>query len=301
MTRTPRLRLAPALLVAVACRAAPDAAPGDGADLAELRGRELALGARTIVHEERFSLYSPFSGVGTLAYRNLADEEVRRVSALFELEPADAIPIRLVPKQGMRGRVEGVEGRIRVVDAGPHPIHGLSGWNRSGVVEVFVEPPAYLTRKDGTRIEGQYDAESFRGTLRHELAHACASLSGLLRGEAWFDEGLAHFVEFSEADGALLRVEQRSSEEPRVRDLPRDERRLELALGLGEDTLGIASGDARPDVEGRRVALGFFGFLYSRRPEPGFVARVRAIAAMSREELLAQEEPWQRSLEAAGP
>ena len=301
MTRTLRRTLAPALLAAAACRAAPEAAPGEASDLVELRERELALGARTVVHEERYSLYSPFSAVGTLAYRNLADEEVRRVSALFEVEPAEAIPIRLVPKQGVRGRIEGVEGGIRVVAAGPHPMHGLGGWNRSGVVEVFVEPPAYLTRKDGTRIEGQYDAESFRGTLRHELAHACAAQAGLLRGEAWFDEGLAHFVEFSTADDSGLRVDLRSPDEPRVRDLPRDERRVGAALALGEDVPGIASGEARPDVEGRRVALGFFGFLYGRRGEPAFLERVRAIAAMSREELLAQEEPWQRSLEAPSP
>jgi hypothetical protein len=293
--RALRLALAPALLSAAACRAggAPDAA----AELGEMRGRELALGARTIAHEERFSLYSPFSTVGTIGYRNLVDEEVRRTLALFELEPEEAIPIRLVPQPGMRGRIEGVEGEIRLVPAGPHPLHGLAGWNSSGVVEVFVEPPAYLTRADGTRIEGQYVAESYRGVLRHELAHACAVLAGLLRGEPWYDEGLAHFVEFSEADGARLHVERRSPDEPRVDHLPRDERRLELALRLGEDTLGIARGAAQPDVEGRRLALSFFAFLYSRRAEAGFVARARAIGGMSREQLLAHEAAWQASLD----
>jgi hypothetical protein len=249
-------------------------------------------GSRTIVLEPGYSLYSPYSMVSTLGYRNVLDHEVALILGLFELELQSPVPVFLKPVEGMRPRIS-IENDVFHVEAvSKHPLHGVEGVTGRGVIVVYVEPPFESTAPDGRKLEGTWSPDEYRGTLRHELVHYCASLAGL-EGDLWFDEGLAHAVELGATHrGERPEVQTHAGTRRAAGRVPAADRRLARVLAAGEDVLRIREGLEAVDPHARLLASAFVYFALEQG-EGSFLERVQRLHRLSHEELLALEPAWQ--------
>lgn len=252
--------------------------------------------ARTILLEPGFSLYSPFAHVPTRDYLALVEEERGLVARLFGPGSLDGVVVWLVPVEGLQPGVTIEDDAIRFGPrSAPAPrVLGISGGR---TVVVRVEPPSTLEISDGRRIEGNWAAETYREVLRHELAHVAAHAAGI-DGETWLDEGLAHAVELARVEGGELVVDARAAPIAGAADVPRGQRALAPVLDYAEDLATIERGGELAHPHGRQLATSFFVHLLARRGEGSFAEKARAIAQMSRAELLAEEGEWQEALDA---
>jgi len=257
-----------------------------------------SIGSRTIVLEPGYSLYSPFSMVATLDYRNVLDHEFAMVLGLFELELRDPVPVLLQPIEGLRPRIL-IERDVFHVDAvSEHPLHGIEGVTGRDLVVVYVEPPFEATAADGRKIEGNWSPEEYRGTLRHELVHYCATLAGV-DGDLWFNEGLAHAVELGAAHrGERADVQTHAGTRLAAGSVPAADRRLARVLAAREDVPRIQEGLETVDPHARLLATSFVYFALEQS-QGSFLERVQRLHRLSYEELLALEPAWQAWLGSA--
>ncbi len=140
-------------------------------------------GARTIVLEEGFSLYSPYDVITTREYVPLIAQQRAEVFALLGVESPSPIVVHLREDEGIGADLSVMGDEVRVGGLSMAPDDGILGWAGEELV-VRVAPARLLTFADGREITSVLGASMYKDTLRHELTHsprtspACASPPG---------------------------------------------------------------------------------------------------------------------------
>lgn len=248
--------------------------------------------ARTIVLEETFSLYSPFELPLTLEYVPIVAAQQTEVFALFGVESAAPIPVKLRANAGMGldFRIEGDQFILNGISMEPHG--GFLGQAGGNVVVIEVAPAQRSVRPDGTPHVTVMGASMYRDTIRHEFAHVATNLLGLPAGN-WLGEGLAHAVEWLPLEDGRFVLEPVPERLRQAASLPRELRDVASLLAWEQ---GLPP--AQRDTEVRVLAFSLVTFLLEQEPGPSFRARILEVARRSRAELLAAEPAWRIWLEA---
>ena len=152
-------------------------------------------GARTIVLQEKLSIYCPEEPFYAQEYLALIEKQRQEVFGLFEVDNEAPIVVQLHPNEGM-GMDATVEGNtIRVNRLRMSPDGGFLGSASENVIVVEVAPRTVLKLADGSPFVSTLGASMYEDTIRHEFAHVATNLMGL-RGRDWLREGIAHAVEW---------------------------------------------------------------------------------------------------------
>lgn len=246
---------------------------------------------RTIVLEQRFSLYSPYDLLGTREYVPLITAQQAEVFALFGVAAETPLPILLQTNEGLGAdfTLEGDRMSINSISMQPHG--GVLGRAGEDAVVIEVAPAQTMRREDGTEIKGYLGASMYTSTIRHELAHIAANLLGI-GGGSWLREGIAHAVEWLPAEGERLRADSPPEQLKVLARLPREQRSIAALLDWEQrlpptDDDGVA----------RLLAFSFAAFLLERETGPFREGALR-IAALDEEHLLALEDAWSEWLDA---
>jgi len=235
-----------------------------------------------------YSLYSPYGATRTAKYDEMAARERRLVFALFGLE--DGTPVRIW-MQPIDGPTEAESGEPLPVLLVPKD-RLLGRANTDGVILLAVAPIQRVRMGDGA-LEVVIEDHSIEGRFRHELAHVAVDRLDLGPTPSWLREGAAETVEAFEPGEDSL---ERRPAEGLIRAaaaLPRDQRSLARLVDWRQE-LPLTDDDVRERILGTAL----FEFLLDD-DEP-FVDSVRRIAALSRSDLLAEEDAWQIWLDARG-
>jgi hypothetical protein len=252
-------------------------------------------GARTIVHEPGFSLYSPYGATETAAWvaeaLQLDEELTRRLGA-----HASPWVIVLDAHEDLRPQIRIEVGSLVVGSTRVALACGIAGLADGRTVRVFVAPPTVLEH-GGEALTVSVAPSNHRGTLAHELAHVHLLALGI-RAPWWLDEGFAHLVAAAvhEHDGRVVLGDWGAVADP-LADLSEAELDLARTLAFREDVGAIAAGEPHPFPAGRRVAASFVRFLLARAGDP--VAELRELASARRSDLLARERAWRDWLRSA--
>lgn len=252
---------------------------------------DLAQPSRTRLELPGLVLHSPYGEEATAAWAERVQSERVLVSRLLQLE-SSSVELRLLP---VENDADPDDPSLDWLFETMHPgRRGFAGWggideDGGGLAVVYVpadELMEFMARDSATRV------------VRHELVHVFSPRAEVPTEPRWFAEGLAREVEQRVTDerGALVRdtlTPGSSLNEARLPSLP-------LANLLDWSAW---DGEAAGGQEHRRysMAASFVDFLLLQRDEPSFPEAARAIAALAREELLAQEQPWRRWLAAIDP
>ena len=152
-------------------------------------------GARTIVLQEKLSIYSPEETFYAQDYVTLIEKQRQEVLGLFGVDNESPIIVQLRQNEGM-GMDATIEGNtIRFNRLRMSPDGGILGSARKDVIVVEVAPRTVLKLADGSPFVGVLGASMYKDTIRHELAHVATNLLGV-RGGDWLREGIAHAVEW---------------------------------------------------------------------------------------------------------
>jgi hypothetical protein len=264
-------------------------------ELEDLDRLERALEARTVALESDYTLWSPFSASLTQAWIQMIDEELGAVCELFGARPTRRLLIGLVPVAGLGFEFSAQEGEVLVARQTEHPLHGVAGMSGGGRILVYVTPDQEIEAQSGTVIAHR-GADDYRGTLRHELAHALSVETGLV-GPPWFYEGLADLVQSHRLEEGRLVDRGPREEELRAALLtPADRWGVARLLDWREDGVRVASGKEEVDEASRALCGWFVRFLFERDPQPSLHQSARAASRLERGELLALEDEWRRWL-----
>ena len=246
--------------------------------------------ARTILLEERVSLYSPYDWARTRSYLEVIEKERAAVFELFgvESEEPTVVWLRVDPKLGVQVAVEGELLRIESVSMETHD--GILGHADGSVVEIRVAPLDEVQLPGGRTITGTFDVSMYADTIRHELAHAAAFQRGL-HGRGWLEEGLAHAVAWLPIEGGRLRMEPPPERLRVAAALPRELRSIANLLAWEQHFPPTDE-----DRASRLLAFSLVAFLLEREASP-FRERVVRIAAFDEDRLLALQDAWSEWLD----
>jgi len=250
-----------------------------------------ATGARTVLLEEHFSLYSPYDLLRTREYVELVETQRAAVFELFGVQSEEPLVLwlRLDERMGVHASITDDRMRIESVSLETHD--GILGEAGDGVVVVRVAPLDVIPLPDGRTITGTFGAGMYEDTLRHELAHVAAALLGL-RERAWLAEGLAHVVEWIPIEDGHLRLDPPPEALKRAARLPPETRSL-------EDLLDWKQHFPPSDDDGakRILACSLTAFLVAREGVPFREALLR-VAALDERRILALQGDWSEWLDA---
>jgi hypothetical protein len=245
-----------------------------------------ATGARTILLEQQFALYSPYDLIRTRAYLERIETGRAEVFGLFEVESEQPLTVwlRVDPELGVHASVEGDRMRIESVSMETHD--GVLGEAEGSVVVIRVAPLDVVTLSDGRTITGTFDVSMYDGTIRHELAHAAAFLLGVY-GKGWLKEGLAHVVEWIPIEGGRLKLDPVPEELRRAAGLPAELRSLDRLLAWEQ-----ALPPTDDDRAARLLACSLVAFLLEWERAPRFRDGILHIAALDDARILALQDDW---------
>jgi hypothetical protein len=252
---------------------------------------DLAQPSRTRQELPGLVVHSPYGEAATAAWAERVQVERELVSRLLQLE-SSSLELRLLPVENDADRDDpSLDWLFETMHPGRRGYAGWGGVREDGDALAVVYVPAdelmeVIARDSATRV------------VRHELVHVFSPRAGVPTEPRWFAEGLARAVEerVTDGQGALVRDTLTPASSLNESGLPP----LPLA-GLLD--WSAWDGGAADGHEHRRysMAASFVDFLLSQRDESPFPDAARAIAALPREELLAQEEPWRNWLAAIDP
>ena len=253
--------------------------------LDELDVLNRSLDLQTILIRERFTLYSPFDEEFTTTWIGPIEEELEAVSHLLEAE--GGVPVSVLLEQAERSPegdtlVAALENDAIAVFIRPG---GLQGWASGDTVVLRVFPPVQAKIEDQEPIQ-LGGPETYRTTLRHELAHAFARRLDL-RDDRWFSEGVAELIESLEMRDGILHLTAPPDVLAKLHELPPEERELRdlLRWEIEDPTLEI-----QPPA--RQLAHSFLRFLMQDIPIEGGDPALQELSSRRDSELLPLEAAW---------
>lgn len=238
-----------------------------------LNEADLARDAKTVVHEERFTLFSPYEATATTSYADSVRNEVELVSRLIPDAGSKPVRLYLVP----------------IGDEASDPHELWRGPAREGVLGMASEGEfafIYVRASVGSSAVREHAAYIGGGSLRHELTHLYAHRSGLFLAP-WFEEGLALEVESMCVAGGELRAHP----------LPPHLLLARQSAGPGSLAKLLAWRREFDITDAERElryvwAQALLRYLLEAETRPGFVDRARAIMNLGEAAIQAQEAAW---------
>lgn len=290
-----RLGVGIGLLALAGCR---------GMTLAQVDRLHESIDARTVLREERFTLWSPLDVATSRAWADVIARELPAVERAFG-------PERLAP-QRLQVLLERVEtpsypippegGSITITIYPRGTRHGVVGHASGDVVTIFLAPPNRFRLESGVVIEQETDPERMVAVLRHELAHVAAGRADLDL-PTWLSEGAADVVEDLELrEGGLFDVGPTAQVLQRAGALDRAEWSLAALLDWRERGERVTSGAEQVDLP-RRQLCGLYvrwllGLAGEGAPVEDLAEALDRLRRTPRAELLAGEPAWRAWLEA---
>ena len=277
-----------------------------GLTLAEVDRLHDSIDARTVLREERFTLWSPLDVEASRAWAELVARELPAVEGAFD--PARLAPERL---QVLLERVEvpaiplpgpGESATVQVYPAGSR--NGVVGHASGDVVTLYLAPPNRFRLRSGRVVESETQPERLTFVLRHELTHVACRRAGL-QLPTWLSEGAADMVEsLALEDGALMDRGPPEEAVARALALERFDWRVAPLLDWSERGERIARGEEAVDMP-RRHLCGLYvrwllGLRGDGRPVRDLARRLAELAARPRAALLAGEAEWSAWLAVLG-
>ncbi len=248
-------------------------------------------GARTIVHEADFSIYSPFDAVETRPYLEVLREQDRPLQSFFGLNPPDPWIVVLVPTEELGIRASGSGNSVQLSSVSLRRPSGVEGVAHDRTAYVYVAAPQEIHLGQERVITGYMAANTYATTTRHELVHLYATLAGL-SGDLWFNEALAGLLEDAPLDEGRFRLDDVKATVARLSSVPEEQRDLRRALTLREDIGQLEAGQPYPFPPARALGRSFLQFLLLRSESNDHLAELRRIRASSLAQLLALEAEW---------
>ncbi|HVS18964.1 MAG TPA: hypothetical protein VMT18_10225 [Planctomycetota bacterium] len=275
-----------------------------GLSLAEVDDLQDGIGVRTVLREERFTLWSPLDVETSRAWAELVARELPAVEGAFD--PARLVPERLqvllerVEAQAIPIPAEGGSVTVQIYPRGSR--HGVLGHASGDVVTLFLAPPNRFRLGSGHVIESETDPASLTSVLRHELAHVAARRAGLELA-TWLSEGAADVVEGLELrEGELVDAGPSPEALERARALERGEWRVAALLDWSESGARVTRGEEQVDLPRRQLCGLYVRWLLGLRGDGralrDLADRLAALDRRTRAELLAGEPAWRAWLEA---
>ncbi len=249
-------------VLASACRA-PEPTPQEIET--ELQSR-----SRSIVREATFTLYSPYDEPTSAEYASVVRAQENLVRRLFEDAGAPPVRVYLVPTATDAGQEDWTEVSREGFGAGAF---------KEGFVFVYV-------RAEADPASAMMRASLSERTLRHELAHVHARRAWPTRA-SWFQEGLAREIERMPVAEGTLRTSLFPVGLIEARSWARPGSVHELLDWEVWDDLPMAERALRYDA-----SQALFRFLVERQAEGSWMQRVRAVGAMSDEQVAALDAAW---------
>lgn len=259
--------------------------------LEELDRLERSLAAQTVVFNDDYALWSPYTLEDTQEWVQQTEEELAASRLLFGATTAGRLQILLSPIAGLGERFAEESAKIRVTPPHPHPLHGVAGQAYGRQIIVYVTPDRTFT-VDGQSRRVHRSAGDFRSTLRHELAHVHANAVGLTGG-TWFTEGVADLVQsLVLEDGKLVDRGPDKATLDFAGTLPREQWGVVRLLDWREYSDRIRSGDEAVDQASRTLCGLFVRFLIECQSQSSLVDNLRAVQRVERAELSGLDTQW---------
>ena len=275
-----RLGIVAPLFAAAACA---------GADHVDLDRLARASGARTVVVEDDFTLFSHYDSSSTVRFVEVVQEEYDATARLFERSVDEELLVHMVPMPGSRIFEENGKEMLEINLETTNGIWGFTDSRRTILVYLYPD----LERPNGTTIQAVQDEGRYRGVLRHELTHVI--LERLVDDPPlWLNEGMAHLIERMELQLGDLQFPEQMQFGLHLPVPP-----LEELLAWTERPARIHSGEEEGRPEMRSMARAFVAFLLARQGAIPFPHAVQKVASMSRPDLLGLEEEWRDWLQTA--
>ena len=231
---------------------------------------ELRRDAQSVVHDPRFTLYSPYDESATAQYAAAVGAELELVQTLIPDASTRAVRLYLAPIEAPKD-----------LQAWETPANeSLKGAATEGEYAFVYVPsrPRTSALARATFLRG--------GTLRHELAHLLAHRAGLA-GAPWFNEGLALEVESMREDGGELHAHPFPIYVHAARRTAKPGALAELLRWSYGDDLTVAERSLR-----YVWAQALFRFLAEEQPSQAFVDRARAVHGLAGDALREREAAW---------
>jgi hypothetical protein len=252
-------------------------------------------GARTIVLQEKLSLYSPDEPFLAQEYLALIEKQRTEVFGLLGVDNESPILVQLHPNEGV-GLDATIEGNsLRLNRLLMEPDGGFLGKAGDDTMVIEVAARKVMTLADGSPIVNLLGATMYKDTIRHELTHLATNLLGL-RGDDWLREGIAHAVEW-------IPIEDGSFDLDPVPDSLRSAASLTRERGDLDRTL--AWKQSFPPVEqdrpARMLAHSLVVFLIEREGAPSLREGVLRVAAYPPSRIRAAHADWSAWLDGLAP
>ena len=250
----------------------------------ELDGLNRSLDVKTVIFEDDYSIYSPYTSGRTRYYQRVIEEEFRALDLLIDAEVEEPILIQLRPVE--QTTTYSGPGNARL-----HPPRTVIGYATLREVVIYVMPEHAPTGEPRRALP---DASEYRSIIRHELAHIFVHRLKL-PADSWIQEGIAEAVEtFDLIDGKLdPNTPFRISPRRLARWGPFS---LESVLSWQENGFRVEKGMEEPNVRARKLAMTFVLYLMEQHADLPFTERLEKIGTLPREELLTMEDAWQQWL-----
>ncbi len=248
--------------------------------------------ARTVLHEDGITLYSPYELEPTRDFFALIQAERDAVFGLFHAQKNPPVLVVLELDEGMGIELTGQAAERRVQGISLAPEGGRVGYSGEDMVVIRVAPLRDLPAPEGGSIQGMLAPETYRQTIRHELAHIISSRSSALRTD-WLSEGIAHLVEWSAIEEGRPVLDPAPERLRALGGVPRDERPLRKMLGWKEGS-GRAT---RADLEARLLAFSFVAFFLEAERAGSLREGIVRLESLRDEDVLDLEPEWSSWLE----
>jgi hypothetical protein len=277
------------LAVVVACAACSTTS----ARLDEL-GRESAV--RCVVYEPGFTLCSPFDVERTAEFAAFVREQDALLRELFHFTPPRPwiVTLEPTPRRVLRSSTDAQGEHVIELELGPDtPVHG---WTLGREIVVRVVEDQHFEHPDGLALTVLAKPRESLRPLRHELAHAYATAGGW-SGPEWFDEGLAHLVEFAPVVDGRIVLKPWPHKIGGIAEWPPQTRAIRRVYDFDEDPAALIAGRGQPAPEERRLAMTLVAFLFELDGSGDVVAFAKRIVKTPRAEIEALEPQWQAWLD----
>ncbi len=232
---------------------------------------ELRRDAQSVVHDPRFTLYSPYDESATAQYAGAVRGELELVQRLIPDERASVVRLYLAP-------IEAPPDLQAWETPSNQSLKGAATEGEYAFVYVPSRPRTSSALEGATFLRG--------GTLRHELAHLLAHRAGLA-GAPWFNEGLALEVESMREAGGELHAHPFPIYVHAARKTAKPGALAELLRWSYGDDLTVAERSLR-----YVWAQALFRFLAEEQPAQAFVDRARAVHGLAQDALRGREAAW---------
>ncbi len=252
---------------------------------------DLSWRAPTVLQTRHTALHSPYDSRLTGAFGNVIDREFEFVAALYGMDAADRVEMRLIPIATQQEGEDPGDNLLRSmnVSSNHYGAYTVSGDRECIVVYVPAE-----ARAAGVGMISKVP------TIRHELSHLMCRRLSRSRLPRWLDEGIAEFVERASPDPVHLMTPE-GFVPIEVLDSTSEASRHALDDAMTWGT-GVHDRQTDPATVSLRYALSRAFVLFLLRREAGtFRARFDRITSRSPAELQALGDEWLRWMHALDP